>query len=118
MYISRTYYTGTTVSFTTPIIYLPVRGAAGRTGVGIVRQFTFGQNEDFGSVPQTVIDFMARIPEISSQYPGIALCLPDGPSIIYQHTAFGNAPTTQGVAGDLTRSTVINVPGESFERSH
>lgn len=72
------------ISFPTPYVYYPTSGSTGGSrGSFNYRCFQTGGNENYGYVPQSVIDFMAKDPAITSQYPGIGKCLPGGPSIIH-----------------------------------
>lgn len=50
-----------------------------------------GATEDFGYVPQALIDWMARDPNYIAQYPGLASCLPGGPPI--------KVPSGKGMCG-------------------
>lgn len=106
--------TGNTVTFPTPYIYLPPRGADGGTGTGLTaRCEQDNKNENYGYVPQSVVDYMVSEPEISRQYPGLASCLPGGPSILHVLTChpfrIPSRPTIQQKGGDLTSTTVIIV---------
>lgn len=84
-----------------------------------------GGSVDFGYVPQTLVDFLVANPAYSSQYPGLASCLPGGPAVSSVKTYtepgpgseskfpaqhflnFANAVAAAG--GDLTSSTLITV---------
>ncbi|KAL9020190.1 MAG: hypothetical protein Q9185_002560 [Variospora sp. 1 TL-2023] len=50
-----------------------------------------GATEDFGYVPQALIDWMARDPNYIAQCPGLASCLPGGPPI--------KVPSGKGICG-------------------
>lgn len=102
--------TGQVVIFPTPFVYLPSRGASGASGeVGAVICDQTGGNENYGYVPQTVIDYMASVPAISNQFPGIASCIPGGPSILHPNYCAAVAPTSQSLVGDLTSGTVLTI---------
>lgn len=59
------------VSFSKPFIYAPLSD-----------QFPSKVlNENLGYVPQTLIEWMARNSDYVSKFPGIASCLPGGPSV-------------------------------------
>lgn len=105
-------YTYSVVSFSTPFIYLPLRGATEKEqacGVEInlidslgyvseahkrwslddravgfqpapIEAFN-GAIEDLGYVPQALIDWILQDPYYVAQYPGLATCMPGGPSI-------------------------------------
>lgn len=59
------------ISFSEPFVYAP-------SGEQFSTQVV---NEDFGYVPQTLIEWIAQHPDYISNFPGIASCLPGGPSI-------------------------------------
>ena len=59
------------VSFSTPFVYAPLSDQFPSKIV----------NENFGYVPETLIEWIARHPDYVSKFPGIASCLPGGPSI-------------------------------------
>lgn len=100
---------GVVMSLTTPLIYQPTRGATGQTSRDICYQSDGAEN--FGYVPQTLLDYMISNRDYVSQYPGLASCLPGGPSIIpvkFCYVAFNETfQTAEG--GDLTSSTVVIV---------
>ena len=58
-------------SFSTPFVYAPHHDQFPSEIV----------NENFGYVPQTLVEWIARHPDYVSEFPGIASCLPGGPSI-------------------------------------
>ena len=59
------------VSFSKPFVYAPLSD-----------QFPSKVlNENLGYVPQTLIEWMARNSDYVSKFPGIASCLPGGPSV-------------------------------------
>lgn len=70
------------ISLTTPFIYQPARGESGATGIDTCFMSPMAGTEDYGYVPQTVLDFLIADEAYSSQYPGLAACLPAGPSIV------------------------------------
>ncbi|KAF4631869.1 hypothetical protein G7Y89_g6266 [Cudoniella acicularis] len=85
--------TASAITFLTPYIYLPSHGAMAtqpRDYNDVCYQA--GGNENYGYVPQSVIDYMAKVPAISSQYPGIESCLPGGPSIIHKYFVLRQHP--------------------------
>jgi hypothetical protein len=106
--------TGIVITFPTPFIYLPSRTET--SGEVDICEET-GGNENYGYVPQTVLDYMTANPAISSQYPGLANCLPGGPSILRILSCAFLAPTSQDLAPDLTTSTVITLSAGGFFRS-
>lgn len=59
------------VSFSKPFVYAPLSDQFPSKVV----------NENLGYVPQTLIEWMAQQPDNVSKYPGVASCLPGGPSI-------------------------------------
>ncbi|KAH8592125.1 hypothetical protein B0O99DRAFT_689906 [Bisporella sp. PMI_857] len=108
--------TGVAITFPTPFIYLPPRGATGGTEAGAISVcLQTGGNENYGYVPQSVIDHMISEPAIRSQYPGIASCLPAGPSIIHVPRCGEPAPAFQSAGGDLTEGTIITVGGGAIQ---
>ena len=54
------------ISFSTPFIFIPSTGAT----------------ENYGYVPQSLIDWMVNDPGYHTQYSGLASCLPGGPVIV------------------------------------
>ena len=127
------------IQFPTPFVYLPLEGAQESLGSfpdvevatyeGTV-YFGFestppatavmgydNSDEDYGYVPQDLIDWMARIPKYLSRYPYLASCYPGGPSIKPDsyHAVNGEctetpvAPVYQSPVLDLTTSTQISV---------
>lgn len=96
------------VSFSKPFIYVP-------------RDDYFPyqvMNENFGYVPQSLIDWMAQDPEYVSKYPGIASCLPGGPSIDFKaddsctrKEGPANRIIFQIFAPDLTTSSTVTIAG-------
>ena len=59
------------ISFSKPFVYAP-------SGEQFSTQVV---NEDFGYVPQTLIEWIAQHPDYISKFPGIVSCLPGGPSV-------------------------------------
>jgi hypothetical protein len=104
-------YSGITISFPTPYIYEPTRGATGKTGYYTHGCWYSALKEDYGYVPSSVIKHITDNPAISSQYPGIASCLPGGPSILYVSTCGVAAPEINFPATDLTEHTIVTVSG-------
>jgi len=69
------------ISLTTPFIYQPARGATG--ALWDLNTCTEKPGtEDYGYVPQTVLDFLVGNTQYSTQYSGLASCIPAGPSIV------------------------------------
>ena len=74
-------------------------------------------DEDYGYVPQDLIDWMARNPKYLSRYPHLASCYPGGPSIKpdSDHAVNGEcsetaiSPEYESAVSDLTTSTQISV---------
>ena len=74
-------------------------------------------DQDYGYVPQTLIDWMAKNPRYVSQYPYLASCYPGGPSIKPdglqgrdgEYSLLPMAPIYASVASDLTTSTQVTV---------
>lgn len=105
--------TGVVISLVTPFVYAPARGAQGETDEG--RQcLQSGGSENYGYVPQTLIDFLASNEQYEAQYQGLESCIPGGPSIL-QITACESAlPTFAQAGGDLTSGTIVYVtPGSA-----
>lgn len=88
--------TGVVISLTTPFIYLPSRGVEGATqGVPDKCAQRPGGSVDFGYVPQTLVDFLVANPAYNSQYPGLASCLPGGPSVLQFQTCAEASPESE-----------------------
>lgn len=101
---------GTTLTFDTPFIYAPSWAATGAFGPGS----TDCDGDDKGTVhygylPSTLKDYMLGVPQITSQYAGLASCLIAGPPITVRTVCSANAGEVQLAGGDLTSSTVIMV---------
>jgi len=92
---------GVVISLTTPFIYAPERGAKGETGDGRACIQT-GGTENYGYVPQTVLDYLIANQYYSAQYTGLESCLPGGPSILQEQECQSIAPDIQQAGGDLT----------------
>ena len=63
------------ISFAKPFLYVPLSDPFPSRVV----------NENFGYVPQTLIEWMAQESNYASRLPGIASCLPGGPSIDFSY---------------------------------
>ncbi|KAN0121806.1 hypothetical protein V8E51_000132 [Hyaloscypha variabilis] len=107
---------GLEITLTTPFIYQPTRGANPETensdpcyqGDGSV---------NYGYVPQTLVDYLARDPYYVSLYPDLTSCLPAGPSILPIDRPCDNPYEIiieSAVGGDLTSSTVSTVTPPGF----
>jgi hypothetical protein len=71
---------GSVISLTEPFIYQP----AWASNLASTPQCLPGKNsEEYGYIPQTLLDYLIQNPYYSAQYPGLASCLPGGPSIIF-----------------------------------
>ncbi|KAL8654437.1 MAG: hypothetical protein Q9210_001505 [Variospora velana] len=124
-----------TISFSTPFIYQPLRGLLQKEnqevhflrnpGVSgqepqkraLTPALTLTSNdgavEDFGYVPQTLIDWMAQNPDYAAQYPGLKDCLPGGPPIMPQDTCGPSAaPGIADAVPALTVNEAQTVRGE------
>lgn len=93
--------TGVTISLDTPFIYQPARGAKGESDEGQHCLQSSG-TENYGYVPQTLLDFLISNEQYSSQYSGLSSCLPGGPSIIQVTDCESVLPSVQYAGGDLT----------------
>jgi hypothetical protein len=69
------------ITLATPFIYQPARGKFGTTISEACGGKIAPGTEDYGYVPQTVLDHLVSNKDISAQYPGLSACLPAGPSI-------------------------------------
>ncbi|KAI4192992.1 MAG: hypothetical protein LQ348_003005 [Seirophora lacunosa] len=124
-----------TISFSTPFVYQPLRGLLQKqnqevhflanTDVSgqepqkraLTPALTLTSNdgavEDFGYVPQTLIDWMAQNPDYAAQYPGLKDCLPGGPSIMPTDTCGPQqAPGVLDPVPALTVNEAQTVRGE------
>ena len=102
------------ISFSKPFVYAPVSDEFPRDVV----------NENLGYVPQTLIDWMAQDSDYVSKFPGIASCLPGGPSVDFYNyfcrSREGGIPHDNAVGfgqvhvreTDLTTSLTYTVTGE------
>ncbi|KAI4123754.1 MAG: hypothetical protein LQ338_005126 [Usnochroma carphineum] len=118
------------LSFSTPFIYQPLRGAVERDAdielkfgpLPPIRRRALtpatnltgedGALEDFGYVPQTLIDWMAQNPDYAAQYPGLKSCLPGGPSILPPTICSEASPVGLESVPDLTLNQTFTVQGE------
>jgi hypothetical protein len=103
--------TGTIISLTTPFVYRPARGANGAPNLEAGCTQSDG-TENFGYVPQTLLDFIIADRNYAAQYPGLENCLPGGPSILpvsYSCETLDDETFQSAPGGDLTDSTVITV---------
>ena len=94
------------ISFSKPFVYAP-------SGEQFSTQVV---NEDFGYVPQTLIEWIAQHPDYISKFPGIVSCLPGGPSIDFNTD--GSQPevvlpfiAVQSGAPELTVSSTVTIVG-------
>lgn len=84
------------VSFSKPFVYAPHSDPFPASVV----------NEDFGYVPHTLLDWMARDPDYVSKFPGLASCFPGGPSIGFSnYFCHATATPESGIAGGVPQST-------------
>ncbi|KAL8900764.1 MAG: hypothetical protein Q9207_005535 [Kuettlingeria erythrocarpa] len=76
--------------------------------------FFYGVAEDFGYVPQALLDWMLEDPSFVEEYPDLVSCLPGGPSIEVvsgDGFCFLNAPAIVEPVPALTVSTAFVVQG-------
>lgn len=126
------------IHFSTPFVYLPPDGANEELGPmpavevqtadGTITFFinepaptisisNDNSDQDYGYVPQALIDWMAKNPSYVSQYPYLASCYPGGPSIKPDNIqeSDGECSTTDvspvyaSAVSDLTASTQVTV---------
>ena len=98
------------ISFSKPFVYVPLSDPFPSRVV----------KENFGYVPQNLIEWMAQNSDYASKFPGIASCLPGGPSMDPFQQYCGGFPLLisnfqkQLIQQDLTISisTTITVAGE------
>ena len=96
------------ISFSKPFVYVPLSDPFPSRVV----------NENFGYVPQTLIEWMAQDSDYASKFPGIASCLPGGPSIdLFFHFCGTPLPSDSEMAQQLrephlTVSTTVTVAGK------
>ena len=101
------------ISFSKPFVYAP-------SGDQFPTQVV---NENFGYVPQTLIEWIAQHPDYISKFPGIVSCLPGGPSIDF--VTYEVPPYTSGLphfvrpniavqhsTSDLTFSSTVTITGK------
>lgn len=95
----------TQISFSKPFVYAPLSDKFPSTVV----------NENLGYVPQSLIDWMAQQPDYVSKYPGIASCLPGGPSLdFYFHFCDPGIVLSiayEHIERDLTISSAVTIAG-------
>ena len=97
------------VSFSTPFVYAPLSDQFPSKIV----------NENFGYVPQTLVEWIARHPDYVSKFPGIASCLPGGPSIDFDADDICSRPLEHSYnriminfqAPALTVSSIVTIAG-------
>jgi hypothetical protein len=101
---------GVTITMDPPFIYQAERGEHGRTK-DIDPCARDGNTENYGYLPQTVLDFLIGNKQYNMQYPDLKSCLPGGPSILQQTSCIEafQSTTVQQVGTDLTSSTIIYV---------
>jgi hypothetical protein len=102
---------GLEITLTTPFIYQPTRGANIATE-DEAYCYQSGGAENFGYVPQTLVDYLAQDPYYLGLYPDLTSCLPAGPSIlpIMEPCRIPLKIIIQSaVGGDLTDSTTSTV---------
>ena len=98
------------ISFSRPFVHVPLSDPFPSSVI----------NENFGYVPQTLIEWMAQESDYASKVPGLASCLPGGPSIDFSNYLCGSPSLGTGNnffqdqmrERDLTVSTTITVTGE------
>ena len=101
------------ISFSRPFVYAPLSDPFPSKVV----------NENLGYVPQNLIEWMAQQPDYVSEVPGIATCLPGGPSIDFYDYHFCPSPAAKIAvpsvplfgfnhrATGLTTSTTVTIAG-------
>jgi hypothetical protein len=99
---------GLVISLTEPFIYQPAWASQLEPADHC---FPGKNSEEYGYIPKTLLDYLIHNPYYSAQYPGLASCLPGGPSIIMarcpngiDHTHTPPFPTTVAIpaGGGLT----------------
>lgn len=100
---------GVTITLDEAFVYQPSTAAMGETGDGYTECRQGSGTEGWGYPPQTLIDYMAQNPRLSSQYPGLENCIPGGPSIMLPTVCSAVSPATEESGGDLTDTTTIMV---------
>ena len=68
-------------------------------------------NVAHGFLPSDIIPWMLKNPDYLTQYPGLASCLPGGPSIDFGLGCYEVAPETAGPVPDLTTGSAVTVEG-------
>ena len=128
------------IQLSTPFIYLPLEGAieglksmptveVETSGGTVLFAIDYGDSttmmendnskNDYGYVPQALIDWVARDPNYVSQYPYLASCYPGGPSIKPDNLQpvdgvcdnFVAGPIAMSAVPDFTTSTQVTVSG-------
>ncbi|KAE9374135.1 hypothetical protein N431DRAFT_556531 [Stipitochalara longipes BDJ] len=102
---------GLVISLTTPFIYQPPWGSTQPTA----QCKRTANSEQYGYIPQTLLNYLIKNPFYSSQYPGLASCVPGGPSLLQgicpfaQQTPPSPLPSTVAIpaGGGLTSGTTI-----------
>ena len=95
--------------------FITVGGGASPTSTASLSRSThppyYILNEDYGYIPQKVIDWMASDPNYAALYPGLASCLPGGPSISPEDGCISAAPAVAIAVPDLTTGSAVTVKG-------
>jgi hypothetical protein len=109
---------GVVISLTARFIYQPPWGETG--ALEPTGECVQGSGlEQYGYIPQTLLDFLIQEPAYSAQYPGLKGCVPGGPSIIFQRcflaphtTPPPPLPSTVAIpaGGGLTSSSTVYMP--------
>jgi hypothetical protein len=94
--------TGTVYSLATPFIYLPSRGATGKTGEALDGCTQGAGPENYGYPPQAAIE------HAQTQFPELAGCLPAGPAIISNTECSQAAPATQRTFEEFPQNLSVN----------
>jgi hypothetical protein len=84
--------TATLLSLATPFIYLPSRGATGRTGEPLNACTQGAGPENYGYPPQAALDYA------QTQYPELASCIPAGPEVVSNTACSQAAPISEGTS--------------------
>ncbi|KAI4251829.1 MAG: hypothetical protein LQ352_004637 [Teloschistes flavicans] len=82
------------ISFSTPFAHLPDGGT-----------------DDFGYVPQALIEWMAKNQDYEGKFPGLASCRPGGPSIAPEECWMPRAFAEMGVP-DLIATSIVAMQGD------
>lgn len=99
------------LSFSKPFVYAPPPSDQSQSTI---------VNENLGYVPQTLIEWMAEIPDYVSKFPGIGSCSPGGPSVnFFSHLCLPPPPVAgnnflEHMNGEayLTVSATVTVAGK------